>query len=274
MKSKRLPMAPGLLVSVAACGFFAVLAVCVMPRADGVERVPQDNFITGFDQEINEGLHKVNQESPVGVSIFSDITDWGTYPRIKLLAVVVGLTLVLISMLPVLRGTKTIETPIRCALLVVAWILMMAIGEILNVGLKESFQRARPPYHAAAHTSGYSFPSGHSMAAFIAYGMLAYIVIQVIPHRRARWGLVGGLVGLVLLIGFSRIFLGAHWVTDVAGGFAAGACWLGLCISAIEGIPGLRRAAVSLASSADNTGSQVLESPVLSAQAVFPDKTL
>jgi membrane-associated phospholipid phosphatase len=274
MSSKKLTMAPGLLVSVAASGVFALLAVGVMPRADGGERVPRDNFITGFDQEVSEGLHKVNQESPLGVSIFTDVTDLGSYLWIKQLTVVVGLTLVVASMFPVLRGRQTIEVPVRCALLVVAWILMMAVGEILNMGLKEYIHRARPPYYEAAHASGYSFPSGHSMAAFIAYGMLAYIVIQVIPHRRARWGVVGGLAALVLLIGFSRIFLGAHWLTDVAGGFAAGACWLGLCISAIEIIPGLGPAAARVALSADSIASPVPESPVLSAPAVFPEKTL
>src|SRR5438552_14075924 len=229
MSSKKLTMAPGLLVSVAASGVFALLAVCVMPPADGGERMPRDNFLTGFDQEVSEGLHKVNQESPLGVSIFTDITDLGSYLWIKQLAVVVGLTLVVASMLPVLRGRQTIEMPVRCALLVVAWILMMAVGEILNIRLKEYIHRARPPYYEAAHASGYSFPSGHSMAAFIAYGMLAYIVIKVIPHRKARWGMVGGLSALVLLIGFSRIFLSAHWLTDVAGGLSVCAFWFGLC---------------------------------------------
>src|SRR5438093_4522290 len=152
--------------------------------------------------------------------------------------------------------------------------LVMSVGDTLNGGLKEYVKRARPPYHEAAHTSGYSFPSGHSMAAFIAYGMLAYILIQLIPHRRSRRAAVGALTLLVLLIGLSRMFLGAHWLSDVVGGFAAGACWLGLCITALEIIPGMRRGATRVASAAEAVANQLSEPPALSPQPVLPDKTL
>ena len=74
----------------------------------------------------------------------------------------------------------------------------MAVGEMLNMELKEYIKRARPPYHEA-NATGYSFPSGHSMAALIAYGMLAYILIRLIPHWKTRGVMVAGLAGLVLL---------------------------------------------------------------------------
>ena len=78
----------------------------------------------------------------------------------------------------------------------------------------------------------------------------------------------------MLLIGFSRMFLGAHWLSDVVGGFAAGACWLGLCITAIEIIPGMGRAAGRVALAAGEAVNQVPEPAALSPQPVFPDKTL
>jgi undecaprenyl-diphosphatase len=169
---------------------------------------------------------------------------------------------------------KSIRAPIRCTMLVLAWMLVMAVGDTLNGGLKEYVKRARPPYHEAAHASGYSFPSGHSMAAFVAYGMLAYILIQLIHHRRSRRAAVGVLAGLVLLIGFSRMFLGVHWLSDVVGGFAAGACWLGLCITVLEIIPGMGRAAGRVTLAAGEVAKQSTEPALLSREPVLPDKTL
>ena len=274
MRRKQLPMAPGLLISTGGLIVFAGLALAVMPEFSGGIYLPQNNLVTEFDQDINESLHKINQEAPAGVSIFNDITDFGSYFWIKRLAAAVALAVVVASVCLVILRRKSIRLPVRCTMLVMAWILVMAVGEMLNMGLKEYVKRARPPYHEAAHTSGYSFPSGHSMAAFIAYGMLAYILIQLIPHRRGRRAMVGALAGLVLLIGFSRMFLGAHWLSDVVGGFAAGACWLGLCITAIEIIPGMGRAAGRVALAAGEAVNQVPEPAALSPQPVFPDKTL
>src|SRR5260370_22393187 len=72
------------------------------------------------------------------------------------------------------------------------------------------------------------------MAAFIAYGMRAYLLTLAIPRRRIQIAVVLLLGSVVLLVGFSRIYLGAHWFSDVVGGFAAGAVWLGFCIGLIE----------------------------------------
>ena len=78
--------------------------------------------------------------------------------------------------------------------------------------------------------SGWSFPSGHAMGSFVTYGFLAYLLTRVprvdVPRRTA----VAVLAVLVLLIGFSRIYLGAHYLSDVIGGYAAAAVWLTFCI--------------------------------------------
>jgi membrane-associated phospholipid phosphatase len=274
MRRRQLSMGPGLLVSMGGLVIFAGIAVAVRPEFSGSTYLPQNNVVTEFDQDLNESLHKINQESPVGVSLFNDITDFGSSYWIKRIAAVTALALVVISVCLVILRRQSIGLPIRCTMLVLAWMLVMTAGDTLNGGLKEYIKRARPPYHEPAHTSGYSFPSGHSMAAFIAYGMLAYILIQMIPHRRSRQAAVSALTILVLLIGFSRMFLGAHWLSDVVGGFAAGACWLGLCITAIEIIPGMRRASKLAASAAEEALQQVSEPPALSPQPVLPDKTL
>ena len=273
MGRRQLPMAPGLILSLGGSVLFAGIMLAVRPETSGSIYLPRNNVVTGLDQEVNESLHKINEESPTGVSLFNDITDFGSSFWIKRIAALMGLALVVISVCLVILRRKSIGLPLRCTMLVLAWMLVMMAGDTLNGGLKEYIKRARPPYHEAAHTSGYSFPSGHSMTAFVAYGMLAYILIQLIPHRRSRQAAVGALGILVLLIGFSRMFLGAHWLSDVVGGFAAGACWLGLCITAIEIIPGMSRPAGGVAV-AGEVANRVSEPAILSPQPVFPDKTL
>ena len=68
------------------------------------------------------------------------------------------------------------------------------------------------------------------MGSFVTYGFLAYLLTRV-PHAGfPRRTAVAVLAGLVLLIGFSRIYLGAHYVSDVLGGYAAAAVWLTFCI--------------------------------------------
>jgi undecaprenyl-diphosphatase len=80
----------------------------------------------------------------------------------------------------------------------------------------------------------YGFPSGHAMEAVIMYGMLAYFGVLTVQSRRARVAIVLGGLFLVLLIGFSRIYIGAHYVSDMVGGYAAGGALLSAFIICTE----------------------------------------
>jgi membrane-associated phospholipid phosphatase len=77
---------------------------------------------------------------------------------------------------------------------------------------------------------GYSFPSGHSFFALVVYGMLAYWLTRDAPRRARRWGWALA-VGLILLVGFSRVFLGEHYPSDVAAGYAVALPWLWGCLA-------------------------------------------
>lgn len=100
--------------------------------------------------------------------------------------------------------------------------------------LKISFHRARPDL--ALHLidqGGYSFPSGHSFSVLIFYGMIIFLCRHYMKNRSAANLLTILLSGLIVSIGFSRIYLGVHYPTDVLGGWSAGLCVLMIMISSV-----------------------------------------
>jgi undecaprenyl-diphosphatase len=91
---------------------------------------------------------------------------------------------------------------------------------------KLELPRQRPLPSFAGYSS--SFPSGHAFCAITLYGWLAlWLAAQVPPGR--RWVVYAAATVMICLVGLSRIFLGAHYPSDVAGGYLIGSLWLGLC---------------------------------------------
>jgi undecaprenyl-diphosphatase len=107
---------------------------------------------------------------------------------------------------------------------------------LLNPALKDVFRRARPPAaDALGRAHGYSFPSGHAMGSMCLFGSLAYVIYFSIDHSRRMRALAVALCVLVILtIGASRVYLGVHYLSDVLAGFAAGLCWVAVCLSGTE----------------------------------------
>jgi undecaprenyl-diphosphatase len=101
---------------------------------------------------------------------------------------------------------------------------------LLNLILKMTFHRARPTINRIIDASGYSFPSGHSMAAFTLYGILSFLLWKHISSYRGRSLLIIISVLMIAMIGISRIYLGVHYPSDVLGGFLASGTWLILAI--------------------------------------------
>lgn len=92
----------------------------------------------------------------------------------------------------------------------------------LNALLKIIISRTRPLDYMLIEQSGYSFPSGHSMVSMSFYTTLTYIILSNLEDERIKKLLWIGNFILVGLIGFSRIYLGVHWPTDVIAGFILG----------------------------------------------------
>lgn len=121
------------------------------------------------------------------------------------------------------------------------WVVAVAGNGALNQGLKEVFARVRPlDAQGAVLEQGFSFPSGHSSGSVVAYGMLAYLALRLLP---ARWHLpaLAVAVALAFTVGASRVFLRVHFASDVLAGFASGAAWLALCVTGIERMRWRRR---------------------------------
>jgi len=105
--------------------------------------------------------------------------------------------------------------------------ITMAGAALLDLTLKYVFHRARPvPYFDIVAPKSYSFPSGHALASFCFYGALAGILTTRIKNRRAQVVIWITSAILVFLIGFSRIYLGVHYTTDVLAGFSAALIWI------------------------------------------------
>lgn len=113
------------------------------------------------------------------------------------------------------------------------WLTMGGVG--LSVRLGKSFvSRARPSDVAYYTVEHFSFPSGHSTTAIALFGLLAYFMYR---HYNEEWQKRLALwlaLALILGTGFSRIYLGVHYLSDVLAGFMLGALWLLVGISIVE----------------------------------------
>ena len=140
----------------------------------------------------------------------ADITSLGGISVLTLFAIVaIGILLIL-----------------RKRLSAVLLIVGLIGGVALSEGLKALFERARPPAaYQAVETLNASFPSGHALLSTVFYLTVAVMMTRAFPKRRLKAYVLG--VGMVfaLMIGLTRIYLGAHWASDVMAGWCVGAAW-------------------------------------------------
>jgi undecaprenyl-diphosphatase len=97
----------------------------------------------------------------------------------------------------------------------------------LNVALKFAFHRPRPVAFFGATPSSYSFPSGHALGSLCFYGILAAILAARVRGRGAKFCVWIAALFLIGMIGFSRIYLGVHYPSDVIAGYCAATVWVG-----------------------------------------------
>ncbi len=107
----------------------------------------------------------------------------------------------------------------------VFFVSTILVSGILVEILKEVFRRARP-LNSVFYESGFSFPSGHATIAVVFFGLIAYIFTK----KKMKLPTIFTTTAIILLIGFTRIYLRAHWLSDVVGGFVVGGAILALSI--------------------------------------------
>jgi membrane-associated phospholipid phosphatase len=109
--------------------------------------------------------------------------------------------------------------------------LAVPVGLSINVLLKHLFRRSRPvPDEPLMTLATYSFPSGHTAGTALFYGVLAAYVVSRTRSTRVRAAAVLGWLGAVALVGFSRVYLGVHYLSDVVAAAAWSCAWLAVCL--------------------------------------------
>jgi membrane-associated phospholipid phosphatase len=117
--------------------------------------------------------------------------------------------------------------------------LAVPVGLVINVLLKHVFHRARPVFDEPLITlTTYSFPSGHTAGTTLFYGVLAAYIVSRTRNTAARVAAVAGWVLMVSLVGFSRVYLGVHYFSDVLGAIAWSLGWLALCLATVHTLHG------------------------------------
>jgi len=168
-------------------------------------------YTAAFDQSIRLAVHA--HSSPALTAAFRFLTLFGET------GVLVWLSMAATALLAALRW--------KFAAL---WFAISMLGAYaLDMALKNSFHRPRPlvSFFGTPFPGSYSFPSGHALFAVCWFGTLALLIAPRLRPRAARIALWTGAAPLAFAIGYSRIYLGVHYPTDVLAGFAAGVVWLG-----------------------------------------------
>ncbi len=183
-----------------------------------LDQVVRRGPVTRLDTAAADNLHEWVRRSPATVDVLQVVSFTGSPPWLA--------TLVAATAAYTLRRRRW-----RLALFVVVTTLA---GGAINTAVKAAVDRERPSLEAPVATAGgRSFPSGHAMSSTVAYGALLLVFLPAIG-RRYRPVVFAGVVALVLAIGFSRLALGVHYITDVVGGVVLGLAWLAASTAAFS----------------------------------------
>ncbi len=173
-----------------------------------------------FDMAVLQMLHPdaANPSDPIGPKWLdhaaADLTAIGSVSVLATLALLVGIFLVI--------QRKRLEA----AIIAVAFAGGITISQLL----KGFFNRERPPeIYRASEILNASFPSGHALLSTVVFLTLGAMLAQAAKGQGLRIFAMSAAIGLALIVGVTRIYLGVHWTTDVLAGWSVGAAWGTAC---------------------------------------------
>ncbi|SDN72902.1 undecaprenyl-diphosphatase [Paenibacillus sp. yr247] len=193
--------------------FVLILSILALLCFSVIASIIQGKWIAQFDQaliSVIQGLE--SPELTVFMKVFTFIGS-GT------MVVILSLSFILF-----------IYFVLHHRLELIFFIVVIAGTGLFNYLLKLYFARQRPDLHRLIQETSYSFPSGHSMEAFALYTSLAFLLWRHLSTRTGRSIIIMLCIGMILLIGISRIYLGVHYPSDVIGGYLASGIWFTLAV--------------------------------------------
>lgn len=119
--------------------------------------------------------------------------------------------------------------------------VVLALATLSNMALKRFIDRARPGIEHMVSVETLSYPSGHAMSAMAFFGFLIYLIFKLRMPKILKYALIFLFAFLIVSIGISRIYLGVHFPSDIAGGFIAGFIWVVFCVLIFDLIQIFRR---------------------------------
>jgi undecaprenyl-diphosphatase len=209
MRKKGAFIVAGCVLGMGLVVFFVLLA----------HEVQGDTSLTRFDTRLGEKLGSNRETTPVFRALLMAFTLLASFETLLILVPLGGLIFWL-------KKQRTVA---------LVWVLCGVGVGVCNSRLKHDFDRDRPPFKDQwVYEDNESFPSGHSSGSMALFGLLGYLMVRATFSWRVRLLAIVGTALLILAVGFSRIYLGAHYFSDVLGGYLLGTVWLLLGITMLE----------------------------------------
>ena len=176
------------------------LCVCFIPN------------LSTFELKINLFIQNILSSVPLAVPTF--ITDFGHG---------VPMDYVVLAIIILFLFFKNYKS-------LIIFFASLPFSQLVYSSIKVIIERPRPPIeHRLIEIGHYSFPSGHSTLSMVLYGLLIYFSWKYIKNLKVKYTLTTILCLLIFIIGFTRLWLCVHYLTDVIGGFSLGICIVYLC---------------------------------------------